>query len=308
MLLHLEHDGAIDIPPGEKSFVVTDEYRLPVDVDVLGVYPHAHYLGKIVEGWAILPDGSRQPLIRINHWDLNWQAVYRYEKPVFLPQGSVLRMRFTYDNSTENVRNPNNPPKRVKAGNRSSDEMGHLWVQVLPRGGAPDRIVLQETLMRSRLRKYPKEFSSHFNLASVLQTQDRLSEAVEHYQAALSIRSDALALNSLGTAWQQLGRMPDAVECYEKALRLRPNYADAHYNYGILLLQAGNAAAATRHFEQVLRARPADADAHNDLGSALFMQGRVQEAASEFRAALRLNPGHQNARDNLALAERGGGK
>ena len=306
MLLQLEHDGALDIPPGEKNFAVTDEYQLPVDVDVLGVYPHAHYLGKIIEGWADLPDGTRQPLIRINHWDLNWQAVYRYEKPVFLPKGSVIRMRFTYDNSTENIRNPNNPPRRVKAGNRSSDEMGHLWVQVLPKGGAPDRIVLQEALMRSRLRKYPNEFSSHFNLASVLQTQNRVPEAIEHYQAALSIRPDALALNSLGTAWQQLDRLPDAVECYEKALRLRPDYPDAHYNLGILLLRAGRAAAAVTHFEQVLRARPADADAHNDLGSALFMEGRVREAATEFRTALRLNPDHQNARDNLALAEERG--
>ncbi len=306
MLLQLEHDGALDIPPGEKNFVVTDEYRLPVDADVLGVYPHAHYLGKIVEGWADLPDGTRQPLIRINHWDLNWQAVYRYQQPVFLPRGSVIRMRFTYDNSTDNVRNPNHPPKRVKAGNRSSDEMGHLWVQVLPRGGAPDRIVLQEALMRTRLRKYPNEFSSHFNLASVLQTQNRLPEAIEHYEAALAIRPDALALNSLGTAWQQLNRMQDAAVCYEKALGLRPDYPDAHYNIGILLLQAGRATDAVGHFEQVVRARPTDADAHNDLGSALFMEGKVREAANEFRAALRLNPDHQNARENLALAEQRG--
>ncbi|MFB3905733.1 MAG: tetratricopeptide repeat protein [Acidobacteriota bacterium] len=303
MLLQLEHDGALDIPPGEKNFAVTDEYQLPVDVEVLGVYPHAHYLGKVVEGWADLPGGRRQPLIRINDWDLNWQAVYRYEKRVFLPKGSVIRMRFTYDNSADNVRNPNRPPKRVKAGNRSSDEMGHLWVQVLPRGGERDRIVLQEALMRSRLRKYPNEFSSHFNLASVLQTQDRISEAIEHYQAALSIRPEALAWNSLGTAWQQLARLKDAAACYEKALSLRPDYPDAHYNLGILLLQAGRAAAAATHFKQVLRARPSDADAHNDLGSALFMEGKMKEAAVEFRAALRLNPDHENARDNLALIE-----
>ena len=48
MLLQLEHDGAIDIPAGERHFVVSDHYVLPVDVEVLGVYPHAHYLGKDV--------------------------------------------------------------------------------------------------------------------------------------------------------------------------------------------------------------------------------------------------------------------
>ena len=50
MLLQLEHDGALDIPGGDTAFTVTDELQLPVDVQVLGLYPHAHYLGKIIEG------------------------------------------------------------------------------------------------------------------------------------------------------------------------------------------------------------------------------------------------------------------
>ncbi len=60
MLLQLEHDGALDIPPGAAGFVVTDEIELPVAVEVLGIYPHAHYVGKDVQGVAILPDGRRR--------------------------------------------------------------------------------------------------------------------------------------------------------------------------------------------------------------------------------------------------------
>src|SRR6185436_62181 len=55
----------IDIPAGEQHYVNTDSYRLPVDVDVLGVQPHAHYLAKEVRGFATLPDGSTRPLIYI---------------------------------------------------------------------------------------------------------------------------------------------------------------------------------------------------------------------------------------------------
>ncbi|MGH9612621.1 MAG: tetratricopeptide repeat protein, partial [Bryobacteraceae bacterium] len=77
MLIQLEHDGALDIPPGAADFLVSDDFRLPLDVDVLAVYPNAHYLGKMLEGFATLPDGTRKPLIRIPDWDLNWQAVYR---------------------------------------------------------------------------------------------------------------------------------------------------------------------------------------------------------------------------------------
>ena len=106
--------------------------ELPVDVDVLGVYPHAHYLGKRLEGYAILPNGERKWLILIPDWDIDRQSVYRYKSPIFLPKGSVIHMRYTYDNSTANVRNPNSPPIRVKAGNRSVDEMGHSGCRFCP--------------------------------------------------------------------------------------------------------------------------------------------------------------------------------
>ena len=113
MLIQLEHDGALNIPAGDQDFLVSDDFRLPLDADVLAVYPHAHYLGHLLEGYATLPDGERKWLIRIPEWDPNWQAVYRYREPVFLPKGSVISMRYHYDNSASNPRNPNQPPKRV---------------------------------------------------------------------------------------------------------------------------------------------------------------------------------------------------
>jgi hypothetical protein len=87
MLLQLEHDGAIDIPAGSRSFAVTDHLKLPVAVNLLAIYPHAHYLGKQVEAWAELPDGARRPLLKIDHWDINSQATYTYRQPVSLPGG-----------------------------------------------------------------------------------------------------------------------------------------------------------------------------------------------------------------------------
>jgi mono/diheme cytochrome c family protein len=75
LLLQLEHDGALDIPAADRDFTVSDDFRLPLDVDVLAVYPHAHYVGKVLEGYATLPDGSRKWLIRIPNWNLSWQAI-----------------------------------------------------------------------------------------------------------------------------------------------------------------------------------------------------------------------------------------
>src|SRR4029077_14801239 len=77
----------LDIPRGEKSFVVASSYVLPVAVDLMTVQPHAHYLARRVEGTAALPDGSTKRLLSITDWDFNWQGVYRYVTPVPLPAG-----------------------------------------------------------------------------------------------------------------------------------------------------------------------------------------------------------------------------
>ena len=177
MLLQLEHDGALDIPPGDAAFTVTDQLTLPVPVTLLGVYPHAHYLGTRFQGAARLPDGSVRTLVTISHWDLNWQGVYQFVEPLALPKGTVLTMRWVYDNTSSNERNPNSPPIRVRGGNRASDEMAHLWLQVLT-DRPEDRLVLQESLMRARLQKYPGDFVALANLGSALQTEGRLDEAV----------------------------------------------------------------------------------------------------------------------------------
>jgi tetratricopeptide (TPR) repeat protein len=299
MLLQLEHDGAIDIPPRKKDFIITDEFKLPLDVEVLGVYPHAHYLGKDIQGFAALPDGTKKWLIWIKDWDINWQAVYRYVKPIFLPKGTVLSMWWTYDNSADNVRNPNHPPKRVVAGDRSSDEMGHLWIQVLPRT-RDDLMILQESLMRQRLRKYPNEFTAHFNLGAVLQSMGKLDEAISYYRQALRIKPDDItARNSLGTALQTMGELDEAINQYREVLRIKPDYINAHYNLGSSLLAQGKPEEAISHFREVLRFQPDDAGAHNGLGSAFAIQGDLIQATAHLEQALRINPEYADAHYNL---------
>src|SRR5206468_2044711 len=96
----------IDIPAGVKDYTVTDSYTLPVDVEVQAVQPHAHYRARDITGVATLPDGTTRWLIYIKDWDFRWQHVYRYAKPFSLPRGTTLSMRYVYDNSADNPRNP----------------------------------------------------------------------------------------------------------------------------------------------------------------------------------------------------------
>ena len=308
MLLQLEHDDKLDIAAGKKDFVVTDEYRLPIDVDLLGIYPHAHYLGKDFQAVANFSDGTKRELVHIKDWDINWQSVYHYVKPVFLPAGTVISMRWMYDNSTDNIRNPNQPPRRVVAGNNSSDEMSHLWLQVLPRGTEDQRPVLQESMMRHWLEKYPKDFTAHFNLGAVLQSAEKFEDALNEYRAALRSKPDDPAtLNSLGTVLQAMERYDEAVTQYLEALRVKPDYASAHYNLGNLLLATQNPAEAVPHFQAVLRANPDDANAHSNLATAFSMLGDDAQAIEHFRQAIRLNPDHPFAHYNLGsiLAKQG---
>jgi hypothetical protein len=122
----------IDIPPGDRTYKVTDHFTIPVAVDAIGINPHAHYICKDMLGYAVLPNGTRRTLIHIADWNFAWQQEYLYAAPLRLPAGTDVVMEFTYDNSDGNPRNPNHPPKRVLWGPSTTDEMAGLHIAVVP--------------------------------------------------------------------------------------------------------------------------------------------------------------------------------
>ena len=309
MLLQLENDAKLDIPAGQKDFLVTDEFTLPVDVDLLAIYPHAHYLGKDIQASATLPDGTRKTLIHIPRWNLAWQAVYRYAEPVLLPKGTVVSLRYIYDNSEENPLNPNHPPARVVAGNRSSDEMCHLWLQVLPRNSGPAhgdlRMVLQEALARHNIEKNPEDFEAHYNLAAMLQAKGKVEDSLTEYGNAVRLRpEDAVANNALGAALLAAGQVERAVTYLKTALKTRPDYFDAHYNLGSALASQNDFEGAAGQFLLALQAQPEDAKAEANLGSALAELGRFAEAKTHFERALQIDPHLSLAKENLEELEK----
>ncbi len=304
MLLQLEDDAKLDIPAGQKDFLVTDEFTLPIAVQLMAIYPHAHYLGKDIQAFAMLPDGTKRMLIHISHWNLNWQAVYRYAEPVRLPKGTKVYLRYVYDNSDENPLNPNHPPARVMGGNRSSDEMCHLWLQVLPVNfdlsqGDP-RMALQEALARHNVEKNPADFEAHYNLGAMLQARDKPDAAIGEYELAVRLRpDDALANNALGAALVTAGRSQQGVGYLQTALKTRPDYFDAHYNLGIALAGQNDYDAAVKQFSLALQLQPNDAGVEANLGTALAEMGRIPEAKSHFERALQLDPNQPIAKENL---------
>ena len=292
---------AMDIPAGDKHYRIEDRYRLPVDVELVGLYPHAHYLGREMRAWAEFEDGRRRTLLHIPQWDFNWQAEYRFERPVSLPAGATLAMEFNYDNTADNPKNPHNPPERVLYGPESSDEMGDLWAQVVPRREA-DLAALEldfarkETAARLagyrfKVEMHPEDEEAHYSLAGMLAELGRTEEAIRHLEESLRIRPDfAMALSDLGRLHLLNGDMEQAESLFGRAIAAGPELPQAHHNLGTALLGQGKANEAEAHFRRALGEWPDFAEAHYGLGEVLESRSDSAAALEHFRRAVSAKP------------------
>lgn len=111
------------IPPHDAEYEVTATWPWLPKAKLWFVAPHMHLLGKTMKVEAVLPDNSKTCLINIDDWDFNWQGSYMFEEPVQIPTGTRISVQATYDNSSGNPRNPNDPPKPVSWGEETTDEM-----------------------------------------------------------------------------------------------------------------------------------------------------------------------------------------
>jgi cytochrome c553 len=141
--------SGLDIPAGEKDFVIRDSFTLPVDTDAAGVSAHAHYLARTMKLTATLPDGAVKTLLDIRDWNFNWQDQYFFKDMVELPRGTRLDAEIHWDNSAGNPNNPASPPVRVTWGEQSKDEMGALTLIAVPHRQADYR-ALQRDVMQKR--------------------------------------------------------------------------------------------------------------------------------------------------------------
>ncbi len=272
---------AIDLAPGATNQFVEERVTLPVDAQLLAVLPHAHYLTRQVDAFATLPDGTRRSLLHIPRWDFNWQSEFRYATPVALPRGTELAMRFAFDNSDGNPRNPHQPPQRVLFGLQTSDEMAELWFQLLPVQAA-DAARLEELagartlrdiaeLSRFKLRQNPRDAEATAELGKVKLAQ----------------------------------RDPGGAEAlFRQAIEWEPTLADAHYHLGLVLYERRRFRDAEHSFLEALRLNPAHFQARNNAGLCCLQTRRPDEAAAHFREVLRVRPGDSMAQQNLGLAER----
>lgn len=297
-ILRLGSQG-IDIPAGESRYVIKDSYVLPVDVQLLAVQPHAHYRAREIRGLAQLPDGTSRQVMHIRDWDFRWQHVYREAAPIALPKGTRLSMEYTYDNSASNPRNPELPPARVFWGQRSRDEMGDLWFQVLTSSDndrarikaeitakmTAEDIVGYETM----LKVTPNDAELHDDVALLYLGMGFAANAVRHFQASAALKPESAAAHfNLGTALAQAGRFDDSIKSFREALSRRADYALAHGNLGRVLLVKGQLPEALEHFEEAVRLDSNNPQSLLGLSETLAQRGAFDLAIETLDRALRL--------------------
>ena len=177
-------------------------------------------------------------------------------------------MQWTFDNSTNNVRNPQSPPARVLYGVNTTNEMAELSFRVRLRNTNDltklDTDLFPKTLKDIidmniwRIRQDPNDAKGHAHLGQALMCiNERKDEAFKHLQTAIN---------------------------------LDPNFDEPHYSLGLMFREKNQLSAARKEFETVLRLNPEHSAAHGNLGFILAAQGELDYSEQQLRAALQFNP------------------
>lgn len=116
------------IPPNDNNHRVTSCFTLPKDVTALAYTAHMHFRGKSMKTEAIYPDGRREVILDVPHFDFRWQEIYFLKHQFLMPKGTKLVTTAYFDNSMDNPQNPD-PSRAIRWGEPSNEEMMGFWLQ-----------------------------------------------------------------------------------------------------------------------------------------------------------------------------------
>lgn len=116
------------------------------------------------------------------------------------------------------------------------------------------------------LEVYPDFAVAHSNLASMLQMQGKLSDALAHYREAIRINpSFADAYSNMGNTLKEMADIQGAIQCYSRAIQLNPSFADAHSNLASVYKDCGQISEAIASYRVALRLKHDFPDAYCNL-------------------------------------------
>jgi len=249
--------------------------------------------------WITLPGGSRRDLFRIDRWDFDWQDDYRFREPIAVPAGARIDFEYHYDNSEANPANPFSPPRRVRLGDKSTDEMGNLTLQVTT-ADLDARRALGEAGIRRGLEKLGYDAALLLELTGLLRETERNDEAL---RTVAKVRErepgNADAWRELGTCLEFAARVEEAERAYTQCLRLDPGQNRARIQLANILLRDGRISQAITLYDQALQLAPQLAPLHNNLATACLAGGALDRAEYHFRRTIAIDPTFFQAWFNL---------
>jgi tetratricopeptide (TPR) repeat protein len=158
------------------------------------------------------------------------------------------------------------------------------------------------TLFQHVTKHYPNAHRARNNLGNAYRRQGLLPEAIEEFEAAISIREEPKTLSNLGAVYRRQGKMADALQKYERALEIAPSDPEPHFGLGLVYAEQGKFAEALASYDRALHFDPQYADVRSNIGALFMSEGKVEEAISEYRKAIAIDPYHIQSRYNLAVA------
>ena len=305
---------AIDIPPGAHAHVVEDTFDLPSDGAGAGDLS--------ARPLSCARDHERRDASR-------WPAgSSHHHRRVELPLAGRLPVRHATrstgadeDHHPRDVRQldvecraraPARANRRVVYGGGTSDEMGDVWLQVVP-AAADGAARLERTLARRELdaqtRGYqllastrPDDPLPRFTLATLYLQAGRFAEAViELDKVCAQTPSLVMAVYNRGVALQRAGRLAEATRDFRDALARDPRYAEAEHALGHVELSQRRPREAAQHFTKAVELWPEFADAWSSLGTLRASLGAPDSAIEAYNRALAIAPEHREALNNLGI-------
>lgn len=137
--------GQLFTIPANTKKTFSTQFTIPLNVSILGVAPHMHLLGRTAHAYAVTPTKDTIELVKVDDWDFHWQGGYAFKNLVRVPKGSVLHYDAEYDNTVDNPENPSDPPKLVRWGESTTDEMLLCYFFWLPYQPGDETMAMETT-------------------------------------------------------------------------------------------------------------------------------------------------------------------
>jgi hypothetical protein len=140
-------DGPLYIPANTVKYFHQKSYKMPKDRSLISICPHQHHLGKEYRVWFETLEGDSVPLIYIPQWNFYWQKYYMFQQVQKIPEGARIMAEASFDNTTNNADNPNNPPIDVWGGPTTMDEMLMTYIIYADYQPGDEDIILDSNLV-----------------------------------------------------------------------------------------------------------------------------------------------------------------